>query len=85
MSDMESVSKDKQLYFMPAMYVQVILPLRYGGEVTYAVPDGLVDLVKVGSRVKVDFAGRTYTAVVEMICRDEQTVELYLRTIETHL
>ena len=72
--DMESVSKDKQLYFMPAMYVQVILPLRYGGEVTYAVPDGLVDLVKVGSRVKVDFAGRTYTAVVEMICRDEQTV-----------
>ena len=57
------------------VYAQVILPLKYKGEITYVVPEQMAALVDVGSRVKVDFAGRTYTAVVESLIREAGAVE----------
>ena len=75
------------------MYVQVILPIKYRGEITYIVPQDMWGdgqshsvvgnsigengiggcgitadgCIAAGSRVKVDFAGRIYTAVVEKV------------------
>ncbi|MBQ3174601.1 MAG: primosomal protein N' [Bacteroidales bacterium] len=49
------------------IYVSVILPLKYRGGATYIVPEHLVGDVVAGSRVKVDFAGKVYSAVVESI------------------
>ena len=57
------------------VYAQVILPLKYKGEITYVVPEQMAALVDVGSRVKVDFAGRIYTAVVESLIREAGAVE----------
>lgn len=57
------------------VYAQVILPLKYKGKITYVVPEQMAALVDVGSRVKVDFAGRTYTAVVESLIREAGAVE----------
>ena len=44
--------------------VDVILPLRLTGEVSYFLPDDLQDAVSVGSWVAVTFHGRRYLAVV---------------------
>ncbi len=49
------------------IYISVILPLKYRGEATYVVPEELAGNVVVGSRVKVDFAGKVYCAVVKGI------------------
>lgn len=57
------------------VYAQVILPLKYKGGITYVVPEQMAALVDVGSRVKVDFAGRIYTAVVESLIREAGAVE----------
>lgn len=57
------------------VYAQVILPLKYKGEITYVVPEQMAALVDVGSRVRVDFAGRIYTAVVESLIREAGAVE----------
>ncbi|MBQ6872295.1 MAG: primosomal protein N' [Bacteroidales bacterium] len=57
------------------VYAQVILPLKYKGEITYVVPEQMAALVDVGSRVRVDFAGRTYTAVVESLIMEAGAVE----------
>ena len=46
------------------IYVDVILPLRLTGEVSYFLPDDLQDAVSVGSWVAVTFHGRRYLAVV---------------------
>lgn len=46
-------------------YVSVILPVRYGGEISYFLPENFE--VFVGSRVRVDFAGKIYTGVVRKI------------------
>ncbi len=46
-------------------YATVILPVRYSGEVSYFVPE--IFQVQVGSRVRVDFAGKIYPAVVSKI------------------
>ena len=51
------------------IYISVILPLKYRGEATYVVPNGMAQNVVVGSRVKVDFAGKLYSAVVKSISR----------------
>ena len=48
--------------FHTESYVAVILPVRYGGEVSYFLPKNFE--VFVGSRVRVDFAGKIYTGVV---------------------
>lgn len=47
-------------------YVNVILPLKYSGSVTYVLPEEF-SFCRAGSRVKVDFAGKEYIAVVEEI------------------
>lgn len=49
------------------IYVSVILPLKYRGEATYILPSEVVGRVVAGSRVKVDFAGKIYSAVVKSI------------------
>ena len=46
-------------------YVSVILPVKYGGEISYFLPKNFE--VFVGSRVRVDFAGKIYTGVVRKI------------------
>ena len=44
--------------------VDVLLPLRLTGEVSYFLPEALQDAVDVGSWVTVTFHGRRYLAVV---------------------
>ena len=51
--------------FHTESYVAVILPVRYSGEVSYFLPKNFE--VFVGSRVRVDFAGKIYTGVVRKI------------------
>lgn len=52
------------------MYVSVILPIKFRGDATYTVPAHLVSSIKSGCMVKVDFAGKLYTAVVSrMYCK----------------
>lgn len=46
------------------MYVSVILPIKFRGNITYTVPAHLIDGIKQGCMVKVDFAGKLYIAVV---------------------
>ena len=46
-------------------YVAVILPVKYSGEISYFLPENFE--VFVGSRVRVDFAGKIYTGVVRKI------------------
>ncbi len=46
-------------------YVSVILPVKYGGEISYFLPENYE--VFVGARVRVDFAGKIYTGVVRKI------------------
>ena len=46
------------------IYVDVILPLRLAGEVSYSLPEALQETVDVGNWVAVTFHGRRYLAVV---------------------
>lgn len=46
-------------------YVSVILSVKYSGEISYFLPENFE--VFVGSRVRVDFAGKIYTGVVRKI------------------
>ena len=68
-----------QNYDFPVAFVQVILPVKYRGEVTYIVPAEMVSSVEVGSRVAVELATRSYSAVVEKIfmCNCKKDVEKY--------
>ena len=52
-------------------FISVILPLKLEWEPCYCVPEGMT--VNAGDRVKVGFAGRTYTGVVSGIDIDPQT------------
>lgn len=49
-------------------YASVILPVRYGGEVSYILPDFFE--AEVGSRVRVDLAGKVYQGVIGKILRE---------------
>ena len=49
------------------IYARVILPLKLRMDVTYIVPQHLINTVKRGSRVRVNFSGREYIAVVKSI------------------
>ena len=51
-------------------YVSVILPVKYGGEISYFLPK--IFEVFVGSRVRVDFAGKIYTGVVRKFLSQEE-------------
>lgn len=51
-------------------YASVILPLKFGGEVSYLIPQ--IFEVKVGCRVKVDCAGKIYSGVVSKILSGEK-------------
>ena len=64
---------------IPTAYVQVILPIKYRGEITYVVPSEMVSSVGEGSRVHVELAGRSYSAVVEKIfvCNNKKDVEKF--------
>ena len=46
------------------IYVDVILPLRLAGEVSYSLPEALQETVTVGNWVAVTFHGRRFLAVV---------------------
>lgn len=62
---------------IPRAYVQVILPIKYRGEITYIVPSEMVSSVGEGSRVHVELGNRSYSAVVEKIfmCNSKKDVE----------
>ena len=62
---------------IPRAYVQVILPIKFRGEITYIVPSEMVSLVTPGCRVQVELANRRYSAVVEkiFICNNKKDVE----------
>ena len=66
-------------------FIQVILPLKLEWEPYYLVETPVV----VGSRVKVEFAGKDYTAVVSAVgvTPPEQLVDriLYIKAIEREL
>ena len=66
-------------YDFPVAFVQVILPIKYRGEITYVVPAQMVSAVEVGSRVAVELGTRSYSAVVEKIfmCSCKKDVEKY--------
>ena len=46
------------------IFVTVILPLRLRMEISYSVPQEYINVITMGSRVKVLFSGREYIAVV---------------------
>ena len=51
-------------------YASVILPVKYGGEISYILP--AIFQASVGSRVRVDLAGKIYQGVISRImCEDE--------------
>lgn len=52
------------------LYASVILPVKYGGEISYILPK--IFQAEVGSRVKVDLAGKIYTGVVSKILPQEE-------------
>ncbi|MBR5855936.1 MAG: DEAD/DEAH box helicase family protein, partial [Bacteroidales bacterium] len=49
------------------IYVSVILPLKYRGEATYILPGHLATGITIGTRVKVDFSGKVYSACIKSI------------------
>ena len=51
------------------LYASVILPLKFGNGVTYIIPK--IFEVKIGSRVKVNLAGKVYSGVVCNIHKEE--------------
>ncbi len=51
-------------------YASVILPVKYSGEILYFLPE--IFAANVGSRVKVDLAGKIYTGVVSKILPQEE-------------
>jgi primosomal protein N' (replication factor Y) len=51
-------------------YVSVILPVKYSGEISYFLPENFE--VFVGSRVRVDFAGKIYTGAVRKFLSKEE-------------
>ena len=62
---------------IPRAYIQVILPIKFWGEITYVVPPEMVSLVTPGCRVMVELSNRIYSAVVEKIflCNSKKDVE----------
>ena len=70
-----------------SVYVSVILPLKYRGGATYTVPENLICDIVPGSRVKVDFSGKVYSAVVESVfgqpTGDCPCIENILQNIDT--
>jgi primosomal protein N' (replication factor Y) len=61
-------------------YVRVIIDRAIHRELDYAVPDGLIDRVKVGSRVRVPF--RDKSALATVVAVTEQSEAKGIRTIE---
>lgn len=51
-------------------YASVILPVRYSGEISYFLPE--IFTANIGSRVKVDLAGKIYTGVISKILPQEE-------------
>ena len=52
------------------LYASVILPVKYGGEISYILPK--IFQATVGSRVRVDLAGKIYIGVVKEILQQDQ-------------
>ena len=65
------------------IFAKVILPLRFEGEVSYIVPESLVNDVKPGSSVKVKFSGRDYTAIVEEVTSENPNYKGRILEIES--
>jgi primosomal protein N' (replication factor Y) len=60
-------------------YVDVILPLPLPQAYTYAVPVDIVEFVKIGQRVIVQFGkNRYYSAIVKHIHHDKPAVDVKL-------
>ena len=51
-------------------YASVILPVKYGGEISYILP--AIFQAGVGSRVRVDLAGKVYPGVISRIMGEEE-------------
>ncbi len=49
------------------LYAKVILPIKFRGDISYIIPEGMINEIVTGSIVKVNFANREYRAVVKSI------------------
>jgi primosomal protein N' (replication factor Y) len=65
------------------IFAKVILPLRFEGEVSYIVPESIVEEVKPGSSVKVKFSGRDYIAIVEEVTSEKPNYKGRILEIES--
>ncbi|MEA5005177.1 MAG: primosomal protein N' [Rikenellaceae bacterium] len=54
-------------YIKGDLFVNVILPLKFKGEVTYRVPERFQDTIQIGSVIRVNFANKEYNSVVSGI------------------
>ena len=65
-------------------YISVILPLKLEWEPCYSIPEGIpVENVVVGDRVKVTFAGKTYSGVVSAIDITPETAPSKIRQFDS--
>lgn len=61
-----TTEKDLQISSTP-LFATVILPIKFGGEITYTITNEYKEMVIRGARVTVDFAGKVYDGVVKEV------------------
>lgn len=78
------IEQDFNILEHKKIYVSVILPIKFRGDITYTVPAHLVSSIKPGCMVNVDFAGKLYVAVVSRIyykCLENDTKDIVYKDI----
>lgn len=55
------------IYSSTPLYASVILPIKFGGEITYTIPNECKEMAIRGARVTVDFAGKIYDGVISEV------------------
>lgn len=61
------------------IYANIILPVKFTGDITYIVPNIYSSNIQEGTRVKVDLAGKIYDGVIHNILNQEQLKEQLLQ------
>lgn len=61
------------------IYANIILPVKFEGDITYIIPQIYINNIREGSRVKVDLAGKIYDGVIHNIISEEQLKEQLLQ------
>ncbi|MEG0518471.1 MAG: primosomal protein N' [Bacteroidales bacterium] len=54
------------------IYANIILPVKFGGDITYIVPNIYNSNIQEGTRVKVDLSGKIYDGVIHNVLNHEQ-------------